>query len=97
MNKIALKLAFFATITASLVVTGGGWNVETHDDLAEARDPLDATNGGFWDTSDHALTSVCTSASDEVAIIDGMTLSVACSEQGRLSSTPLTGMAIIYK
>ena len=96
MSKASLKSAMLAAVVASLCAIGVFAAVESHDDLAEAVDPEDATNGGFWDTTDRSPTSIYTAMSGEESI-DGLYRTIACSEPTHISSTAINGMMIIAR
>ena len=96
MSKASLKSAMLAAVVASLCAIGVFATVETRDDLAEAVDPTDASNGGFWDTSERSPTSVCTASSNETSV-DGIFRSIMSSIPTHISSTELKGMIIISR
>ena len=91
-----LSLAYMATVSLLAVVCGLSGMAADRNDLSEAIDVSDPTNGGFWNTENRELINVF-AATSGVAAVNGEFRSIGESRIASLRSDSFRALTIAIR
>ena len=95
MSFIVKSIRVTAAVTASVVCVFSAV-ATAYDDMAEAIDPSDATNGGFWNTTGRSAVTISTATSG-VAAVNGVFRSIAESRTIPIRSDKFRSIMVSFR